>query len=228
MSSIAPGASPGSTAPAPGIFGGRASFDSNIGAPFRSLFGELPPSMLPRMGKQTTRNGENVAETPSTSSVEAIMVRLMNWARSVLSFVPGLSLEEQISTLSQAMSRLFLVTAVEDHKLRNLIAQMELLQLDANEFNVIRTMLLLKEKVPQIHQFLSMNLLQHQQLMYPLQQLRHVHSMVIVESVLALDTVSLLEAMQCITNIAAQGTGRASVKPDEKKRGVCLTDLTVQ
>ncbi|KAH7697537.1 CBN-NHR-67 protein, partial [Aphelenchoides avenae] len=35
MSSIAPGASPGSTAPAPGIFGGRASFDSNIGAPFR-------------------------------------------------------------------------------------------------------------------------------------------------------------------------------------------------
>lgn len=58
-----------------------------------------------------------------------------------------------------------------------------------------------------MQQLLSINLLQHQQLLYPTQQLRHVHTMVVVESVMALDTVALLEAMQVITCSAMQSTG---------------------
>uniref|UniRef100_A0A915DHW7 NR LBD domain-containing protein n=1 Tax=Ditylenchus dipsaci TaxID=166011 RepID=A0A915DHW7_9BILA len=152
-------------------------------------------------------------------NVESTIVRLLSWARSLLAFVPGLSVEEQICIVSSSMSRLFLVTAIQDHllssvslsgdiaasssssatfssnmrkRLVKLVAQIEGIQFDATEFNLLRILLLLKEKMPQIQQLLQLNLAHHQQICFPFQPLRYIQTMVIVDSLFSLETNSLL------------------------------------
>ncbi|KAI1713957.1 protein tailless [Ditylenchus destructor] len=175
-----------------------------------TLFGNMSP-FAARITQQQTR----------TLNVDSTIFRLLNWSRSLLAFVPGLSLDEQISIVSSSISRLFLLTAIEDNLLNSasldidetgifplnsqaqltqasrkrliqLISLIESIQFDAVEFNLLRVLLLLKEKMPQMQQLIQLNLAHHQQISYQREPLRYARSMVVVDSLLSLDTNSLV------------------------------------
>uniref|UniRef100_A0AC35GJV6 Uncharacterized protein n=1 Tax=Panagrolaimus sp. PS1159 TaxID=55785 RepID=A0AC35GJV6_9BILA len=97
------------------------------------------------------------------------MIRNVNWARSLIGFVPGLSSDEQAQAVVNAINRLFVLSAVEEclmnerilskssewrantstedrQKVIAIVNQIEMLHLDATEFNFLRIITLLKGK----------------------------------------------------------------------------------
>uniref|UniRef100_A0A914CAP6 NR LBD domain-containing protein n=1 Tax=Acrobeloides nanus TaxID=290746 RepID=A0A914CAP6_9BILA len=157
----------------------------------------------------------NLPKFQKAVSPEATIMRVLHWSRSMLSFVPNLSSDEQLSTVTNSLSRLVLLTAVEEHilttsslnsetvqlsemslqirdKLKALVTQIETMRLDPNEFNMLRIILLLKEKAAQMQQFMLWNLAQHQQLFHSYNPLRYIQTMVLVDCLCQLEPNALL------------------------------------
>uniref|UniRef100_A0AC34Q5U7 Uncharacterized protein n=1 Tax=Panagrolaimus sp. JU765 TaxID=591449 RepID=A0AC34Q5U7_9BILA len=161
----------------------------------------------------------------------------MSWARSLIGFVPGLSTDEQAQAIANSVSKLFLLSAVEDQfinstvlaensevksqifpetrsKLQSLLNQIEVLHFDLTEFNVLRVLTLLRgvsEKTSQVMQLVHLNLLNHQQLNYPYQPARYPQSMIVLDLVSSINCNELLAALKLMKTSANTENNFASI-----------------
>uniref|UniRef100_A0AC34FM95 Nuclear receptor domain-containing protein n=1 Tax=Panagrolaimus sp. ES5 TaxID=591445 RepID=A0AC34FM95_9BILA len=190
--------------------------------------GTSPLIMNPFMPSMPSTELQQQQFTPKSTgksgNLETVMIRNVNWARSLIGFVPGLSNDEQAQAVANAISRLFVLSAVEEclmneailskssewrtttsttdrQKVIAIVNQIELLHLDATEFNFLRIITLLKalgDKTPQMLQFVHLSLVNHQQMTYPFQPGRYFQCMTIVDALLNTDPNVLIPAFKSL------------------------------
>uniref|UniRef100_A0A914PKI1 Uncharacterized protein n=1 Tax=Panagrolaimus davidi TaxID=227884 RepID=A0A914PKI1_9BILA len=93
-------------------------------------------------------------------------------------------------------------TSTEDRqKVIAIVNQIEMLHLDATEFNFLRIITLLKalgDKTPQMLQFVHLSLVNHEQMTYPFQPGRYFQCMTIVDALLNTDQNVLIPAFKSL------------------------------
>ncbi|KAI6189181.1 Nuclear hormone receptor family member nhr-67 [Aphelenchoides besseyi] len=207
------------------LFNKRTSIQSTLNLPTSRSFGSLP--IFPKL----TSTFVSTSNTKQQNTVESTMIRLLGWARSFLSFFPILSQEDQVASVSHTLGRLFFLSAVEDNllqpqnlqqiedamlrtKLQNLLNQLKELKLDSSEFMMLRNIVILKEKLPQIVPNIQFHLVQHHFAHYPLQPMRMLQSIFVIDTLNSLNNNLLLQALK-LTLHSSTATSTSSNRSDE-------------
>ncbi|VDM39419.1 unnamed protein product [Toxocara canis] len=170
-----------------------------------ALYASTPPNRdrSPEFGSDSDSPTSCTSSDIATTSKDAaarLFFQILHWSKSLIPFV-CLSPDDQVSAFSSSWGVLFLLSAVESrlmqssaltservsdvqakNKLASVVAQLEQLALDANEFNHLRLLSLMKGRHAQMEQLSAFNLAQHQQIVYPCQPLRYISCMVLLET----------------------------------------------
>ncbi|VDK41696.1 unnamed protein product [Anisakis simplex] len=174
--------------------------------------------------------------SPSKDSAARLFFQILHWSKSLVPFV-CLSNADQITAFSSSWGVLFLLSAVESgimqsatliqericdahmemrKRLSSVVNQLEQLNLDANEFNHLRLISLMKDAYEydkfeefstcqcyrasidveksrhlQMEQLSAFNLARHQQITYPCQPLRYISCMVLLETMPQFESILL-------------------------------------